>query len=94
MPPRSQISSSGEGHIEIPLGSLPANRAMGRVQSAIQETQCSSVGGDRHLRLPLKFQLGNQASSVVEAWNSAFSRVAKWGSGLLSLSGVGFGLFQ
>ena len=57
--------SSGEGHVGIPLGSLLMNRAVSRGQSAFQETLflCAS---DRNLGLPLKVQLGSQASSGVE----------------------------
>ena len=63
--------SSGEGHVGIPLGSLLMNRAVSRGQSAFQETLflCAS---DRNLGLPLKVQLGSQASSGVEAQNCAF----------------------
>lgn len=81
-------------HIRIPLGSLPANRAMSRVQSAVQETQCSSPTGDRDLGLPFKVQLGNQASFAVETWNTAFHLSCQTGLRPLSRSGRVFGLIQ
>ena len=40
---KSGLFSTGKGHVGIPLRPLPANRAMSRVQSAIQGTQCSSA---------------------------------------------------
>ena len=58
-----------EGHVGIPLESLPANRALSKVQS-VDSVFLTSV--DRDLGLPTKLQLASQASSGVEAWNSAF----------------------
>ena len=69
LPQRSQVSSSCEGQVGIPLQSLPANRALSRVQS-VDSVFLTRV--DRDLRLPIKLQLGSQASSGVEACNSAF----------------------
>ena len=66
---KSGLYSSCEGHIEIPLESLPANRALSRVQSV---DSVFRIGIDRDLGLPIKLQLASQASSGVEAWNSAF----------------------
>ena len=60
---------SCEGHVRIPLESLPANRAVSRVQSVNSVFHCS---GNKDLWLPIKLQLGSQASSGVEAWNLAF----------------------
>ena len=45
------------------------NRAVFRVQSV---DSVFISGSDRDLGLPIKFQLGSQASSGIEAWNSAF----------------------
>lgn len=54
----SQVSfSTGEGHVGIPLRLLPANRAMSRVQLAIQETQCSSAPATGTSGFLLKIQL-------------------------------------
>ena len=58
-----------EGHVGIPLESLPANRALSRVQ-LMDSVFLTSV--NRDLGLPIKLQLASQASSGVEAWNSAF----------------------
>ena len=66
---KSGLYSSCEGHIEIPLESLSANRALSRVQSV---DSVFRIGIDRDLGLPIKLQLASQASSGVEAWNSAF----------------------
>ena len=49
---------------------------------------------DRDLGLPLKIQLGSQASSSLETRTLLSSRVVKWGSGPLSCTGEEFGLFQ
>ena len=65
---KSGLFSSCKGHVEIPLESLPENRAMSRVQSV---NSVFPSGGDRDVTLPIKLQLGSQASSGVEAWNSA-----------------------
>ena len=46
-----------------------ANRALSRVQSG---NSVFLSGGNRDLGLPIKVQLGSQASSGVEPWNSAF----------------------
>ena len=66
---KSDLFSSCKGHIGFPHESLPANRAVSRVQSGYS---VFLSGGDRDLRLFIKAQLGSQVSSVVEAWNSAF----------------------
>ena len=58
LPQRSQVSSSCEGQVGIPLQSLPANRALSRVQS-VDSVFLTRV--DRDLRLPIKLQLGSQA---------------------------------
>ena len=65
-----------EGHVGIPLESLPANRAVSRIQSG---NSVFLSGGDRDLRLPIKVQLGIQASPGVEAWNSAFLSICQRG---------------
>ena len=65
----SGLFSSCEGHVEILLESLWANRAVSRVRSGNSVFQS---GSDRDLGLFIKVQLGSQASSGVEAWNSAF----------------------
>ena len=65
---KSSLFSSCEGHVGILLESLLVNRAVSRVQ--LGNSVFSS--GDRDLRLFIKVQLGSQASSGVEAWNSAF----------------------
>ena len=69
LPQRSQVSSSCKGQVGIPLESLPANRALSRVQ-LVDSVFLTRV--DRDLRLPTKLKLGSQASSGVEACNSAF----------------------
>ena len=66
---KSGFFSSCEGHIAIPIESLPANRALSRVQSVGSVFRISI---DRDLGLPIKLQLASQASSGVEARNSAF----------------------
>ena len=66
---KSGFFSSCEGHMEIPIKSLPANRALSRVQSV---DSGFPIGIDRDLGLPIKLQLASQALSGVEAWNSAF----------------------
>ena len=58
LPQRSQVSLSCEGQVGIPLQSLPANRALSRVQS-VDSVFLTRV--DRDLRLPIKLQLGSQA---------------------------------
>ena len=63
------LFSSFEGHVRIPLESLPVNRTVSRVQ-LVDSVFLSS--GDRDLGLLIKVQLGSQASSGVEAWNFAF----------------------
>ena len=65
-----------EGHVGIPLESLPANRPVSRIQSG---NSVFLSGGDRDLRLPIKVQLGSQASPGVEAWNSAFLSICQRG---------------
>ena len=66
---KSDLFSSCEGHVRIPLDSLPANRAVSRVQLGISVFLSSS---DRDLGLFIKVQRGRQALSGVEAWNSVF----------------------
>ena len=58
LPQRSQVSSSCKGQVGIPLESLPANRALSRVQ-LVDSVFLTRV--DRDLRLPIKLQLGSQA---------------------------------
>ena len=60
---------SCEGHVRIPLESLPAKSAVSKVQSG---NSVFLPGSDRDLGLFIKVQRGSQASSGVEAWNSAF----------------------
>ena len=60
---------SCEGHIWIPLDSLPAHRALSRVQLV---DSGFLTGIDRDLGLPIKLQLASQVSSGDETWNSAF----------------------
>ena len=60
---------SCEGHIRIPLDSLPAHRALSRVQFV---DSGFLTGIDRDLGLPIKLQLVSQASSGDRTWNSAF----------------------
>ena len=66
---KSGFFSSCEGHMEIPIKSLPVNRALSRVQSV---DSVFPIGIDRDLGLPIKLQLASQALSGVEACNSAF----------------------
>ena len=80
-----------EGHVGIPLESLPANRPVSRIQSG---NSVFLSGSDRDLRLPIKVQLGSQASPGVEAWDSAFLLSCQGVSGLWSSSSGEFGLFQ
>lgn len=82
LPQRSQVSSSCEGQVGIPLESLPANRALSRVQS-VDSVFLTRVDGD--LKLPIKLQLGSQTSSGVEV---------KGVSGLLLSSGGEFETLQ
>ena len=51
LPQRSQLSSSCEGHVRIPLESLPVNRAVSRVQLGNSVFLSS---GDQDLGLPIK----------------------------------------
>ena len=66
---KSGLYSSCEGHVGIPFESLPAHRALSRVQS-VDSGFLTSV--DRDLGLPIKLQPESQASSGDEARNSAF----------------------
>ena len=66
---KSSPFSSCKGPVGIPFESLPVNRSVSRVQSGNSMFLCS---GDWDLGLPIKFQQGSQASTGVEAWNSAF----------------------
>ena len=66
---KSGFFSSCEGHMEIPIKSLPVNRALSRVQSV---DSVFPIGIDRDLGLPIKLQLVSQASSGDRTWNSAF----------------------
>ena len=63
---KSALFQSCDGHVVIVLESLPVNSTVSRVQSVNSAVLSSS---DRDLRLPLKVQLGSQASSGVEAQN-------------------------
>ena len=57
---KSGLFLSCQGHIGIPLESLPVNRAVSRVHSG---NSVFLSGGDRDLGLPISFQLGSQALS-------------------------------
>ena len=67
---------SCEGHVRIPLESLPAKSAVSKVQSG---NSVFLPGSDRDLGLFIKVQRGSQASSGVEAWNSAFLSICQRG---------------
>ena len=60
LPQRSKVFSSCEGHVGMPLELLPANRAMSRVQLG---NSVFLSGRDRDLGVPIRVQLGSQASS-------------------------------
>ena len=61
---KSVLFLSSEGHIRIPLESLPVNRAVSPVQSG---NSVFLSGSDRDLGLFIKVQCWNQALSGVEA---------------------------
>ena len=83
--------SSFEGPFRFPLESLPANRAVSRLQSGNSVFLSS---GNRDLGLLMKVQQRSQASPGVEAWDSAFLSSCQGVSGLWSSSGGEFGFFQ
>ena len=58
-----------QGPVATPVESLLVNRT---VSSVSLGNSVFLSGGDRDLGLPIKVRLGNQASSGVEACNSAF----------------------
>ena len=57
---KSGLFSSCEGHVGIPFESLQVNRAVSRVHSG---NSVFLSGEDRDLGLPIRVQLGSQASS-------------------------------
>ena len=71
---KSGFFSSCEGHMEIPIKSLPVNRARSRVQSV---DSVFPIGIDRDLGLPIKLQLVSRASSGARHRTLLSSRVVK-----------------
>ena len=74
---KSEILSSGEGPLGIPLELVQVTRASSRVEAGNSGFLSSC---DRDLGVPMEIPLGSQTSFHVETWNS--TSLSRWKRGV------------